>query len=118
MMNPPSSQILQNRVDIYVGIPAQDTEGGPQWAYPPTPTYGAVPSTVQYQDAIEDVAEQGRVTIINTYWIMFGKSLNLRPRAKVVWIDVTPAKVLFTDGIPPSEAGRQGQFTIRAIEKI
>ena len=47
------------------------------------------------------VAEQGRVTIINTYWIMFGKSAKIcGPGQRSIWIDVTPAKVLFTDGIP------------------
>jgi hypothetical protein len=118
-MRQPSSRILVNRVDLYVGSTVQDAEGGFQQVYPAIPTSAQVPCSVQYQETAEEVNEQGRITIINTYWIIFAEPTNLTPRDQIIWVD--PAGVtrtLFTDGIPPSEAGRHGPFTIRAIEKV
>ncbi len=116
-MRSPSSRILANRVDIYVGTSSQDAEGAPQWTFPAAPTYSQVPSSVQYEAAaIEE--ENGRITTINTYWLLFGQSIALMSRARVVWTDVSPAKTMFIDGIPPSEAGRDSAFTARAIERI
>jgi hypothetical protein len=118
MLNP-SPQILNCLVNIFIGTQAQDVEGALQGSYPASPTMGNVPCSVQYQDAVV-VAENDRITTINTYWILFGIPVIQSPRMMIVWVDKTTgmSHTLFADGLPPSEAGRGGAYTIRAIEKI
>lgn len=116
-MRAPSARVLFNRADLYIGAPTQDNEGGPQWVYPVVPSMAQVACSVQYQETAQD-EDNGRLTNLNTYWVVFAFPVEFLGRGKIIWTDVSPNRILFSDGSPPSEAGRQGQFTVRAIEKL
>ncbi len=117
-MRSPSARVLENRVDTFVGVNARDIDGGFGSVIPLVPTGLAVPSSVQYIGTEEVVDGQNRLTNVNVYMIMFGAPTGLSPRDLVRWVDGARTRILYVQGVPPSEAGRQGAYTIRAIEKI
>ncbi len=117
-MRSPSSRVLINRVDLYVGANARDPDGGFTQINTLIPTSSDMACSVQYTGTQETIDAQNRITNQNVYMIMFGQPVVLTPRDLIVWNDGTTQRMLFTQGVPPSEAGRGGAFTIRAVERI
>ncbi len=117
-MRSPSGRILSNTVDLYVAATSQDGEGGFQQSYTDSPT-ATVPCSVQYTGTAEMV-DHNRVTIVNTYTLFFDRSTHLTTRDRIVWLDPVAgiSHTLFTDGVPPAEAGKDSTYTVRCIEKI
>ncbi len=116
-MRSPSSRVLTNRVDLYVGANARDLDGGFQHVLTEIPTSTDVACTVQYTGTSEVIDGQNRITNTNNYMVMFGGPAGLSPRDLIRWQDGARSRVLFVQGSPPSEAGRGGAFTVTAIEK-
>ncbi len=117
-MRSPSSQILINTIDIFVGAVTRDSDGGPAKAPSGTPTFSGIPCTVQYNGTAETVDAQNRVTNVNTYMIMFGSQVIVTVRDLIRWVEGPVTHLLYVEATPPSEAGRGGgPFTLRAIEK-
>ncbi len=116
-MRSPSSRILENAVNLYSATSTQDAVGGFVPAYPLIPTQADIPASVQYTGTEQQVEDQGRVTTVNVYTIFFGQTIPLKPKDLITWADGSVTRSLFVQTIPPSEAGRGGAFTARAIEK-
>ncbi len=116
-MRSPSARVLENRVDYFLGVNARDIDGGFGSVIPLVPTGISVPSSVQYIGTEEVIDAQNRLTNVNVYMIMFGQPTGLSPRDLIRWVDGAKTRILYVQGSPPSEAGRQGAFTVRAIEK-
>lgn len=110
--------ILINTVDLYVGANARDTDGGFAQITKSVPDVNDIPCTVQYTGTQEVIDQQNRITNQNVYMIMFGAMVALSPRDVIVWQEGTLLHTLYVDGAPPSEAGRGGAFTVRALERI
>ncbi len=117
-MNAPSSWVLANAVNLYSAASTQDAVGGFVPVYPLVPTQADIPASVQYTGTEQQVDEQGRITTVNVYMIFFGAVVPLKPRDLITWADGSVTRSLFVQTIPPSEAGRGGAFTVRAIEKL
>ena len=116
-MRNPSARVLINRVNIYAAIPGRDVDGGVQFPYPPMPTYVKQPCTVQPISASE-IEDQGRITMIRGYKIMFGVPIALSPRDKIVWVDnVGNTRNIFVQA-NRDEAGRGAAFTVYAEERV
>jgi hypothetical protein len=114
----PSGMILVNTVNIYRNTSAQDADGGPQFTYPAAPSLAGQSCSVQYQDTGVDEQTFGRLTVVNIYHVMFRFDPKLKPRDRIVWTDPSPARTLFVESNPPSEAGRRSAFVVRAVERI
>ncbi len=118
-MRSPSSLVLINTIDIFVGANARDSDGGFSQALPATPTFSGIPCTVQYTGTAEVIDAQNRVTNTNSYMIMFGSQVIVTLRDLIRWVEGSVTHLLYVEATPPSEAGRGGgPFTVRAIEKI
>jgi hypothetical protein len=116
-MRSPSSRVLINRIDIYVGVPGLDAVRAPQWTYPDLPTLRDIPCTVQSLGPMEVVDDQNRITQTSAYMVMFASDPGVKPRDKIIWRDNTRTlRTLFVQS-SFDEAGRGAAFTIRAIEK-
>ncbi len=117
-MRSPSSMILINSIDIFVGANARDQDGGFTQALPATPTFSGIPCTVQYTGTAETIDAQNRVTNVNVYMIMFGSQVVVTLRDLIRWVEGPVTHLLYVEATPPSEAGRGGgPFTLRAIER-
>ena len=117
-MRSPSSQVLANTANLYIAVSTQ-ADGGFQQSLPAIPTFANVPCSVQYQDTAIVTDAQNRLTTVNTYWVLFGQNYNLSARDTIVWVDDSGVvHTLYTDGLPPSEAGRASAYSIRAVERI
>lgn len=117
-MRRPSSRVLRNRVNIYVGVSGQDSELAPTFSYPAVPTYSNVACSVQYTDTGLDPEALKRLTMVSLYDVMFAADPHLKPRDKLVWLDTTPNRTLQVESCPPSEAGRGSAWVVRCIEKV
>lgn len=116
-MRSPSARVLINRVNIFQSMSARDNDGGPQYPYPSKPTYLNQACTVQPIGAAE-VEDQGRITMIRSYKIMFGVPIALNPRDKIVWVDnVGNTRNIFVQA-NRDEAGRGAAFTVYAEERV
>jgi hypothetical protein len=117
-MRSPSARVLINRCDIYVSTPttATDADGAPQFPIGSTPTYPAVPCTIQGRARV-DVGEQRRVTQITDYVIIFANYIEVTPRDTLVFND--PLGVRRTCYIESVEdmAGRGAAFKVYAQER-
>ena len=115
-MRNPTSRVLTNRVDIYQSTVGRDADGGVQFPYPTTPTFKQVPCTVQPTGA-DEIEDQGRITKITSYKIMFGQPITLSPRDKIVWVDNLGATHLIFARADRDEAGRGAAFTVFCEER-
>lgn len=116
-MRKPSSRVLKNTVDLYSGTLTPDTEGGPGWSYPTIPMTANVRCSVQPMETTEVIDEQGRLTQVRDYEIMFASDPGLKPRDKIIWRDVTPNRTLFYQAVD-DQAGREAAFVAKATERL
>ncbi len=119
MPRTPSGRILKNRCSIYKVLSGPDAEGGAQWQYG-TPVAQNIPCSVQYIATEEIYADDGqsRIGVRNVYKIIFGQAQNYAPRTQILQTDITPNRELLVMASPPSEAGREQAWVIRAEEKV
>jgi hypothetical protein len=116
-MRSPSSRVLINRVDIYVATPGRDSDGGVQFPYPASLAMRGVACTVQPQ-VVAEIEDQGRVTKITEFKIIFGTPQNLSPKDKIVWVDNAGVTRLMFVEADRDEAGRGAAFTVHATERV
>jgi hypothetical protein len=122
-MRSPSSRVLRNRVDIYPAISGQDTAGAYVPTYASIPAQAQRPCSVQQQD-VEEIVEIGpggqqRLTRVRNYKVMFGSpDPNVRPRARLVWIDDSGVLRYLIVQVTKDNAGRGATFTVHATERI
>lgn len=116
-MRSPSTRVLDNQVDLFVGTVARDADGGFAQATPLIPIGLGVPCSVQYVGVQEVIDQQNRVTNANMYQIFFGYLIRINPLDVVVWVEDTITHTMYVQNVSPSEAGRGGCFVVRAIEK-
>ena len=115
-MRSPSSRVLTNRVDIYKSTSGRDTDGGVVFSYPALPSFRAAPCTVQPHSSAE-TEDQGRITKIVIYKIMFGSYLGLSPRDLIVWVDPQGVTHRIFANADRDEAGRGAAWTVFAEER-
>ena len=117
-MRSPSSRILNSRVDLYLGQSTQ-TDGGFKQVYPASPTTSQVPCAISLQGS-ETVFDQDRLTIVNTYRLLFAGPTGLSARDQVIWVDPIAGitHTLFVLGVPPSGANRQASYALMAEERL
>lgn len=119
-MRSPSARVRKDRLDIYQAISPTmgDSAGGMVIIYPPFPTFGQVPCTIQAGEILEIVDEQDRITQYLSYKIMFARQQPVTPRDKGVYVDpLGVQRILFAD-VQRDEAGRGAAFTVRWTEKV
>lgn len=116
-MRSPSARVLIQRVNIFKAGPGRDTDGGVQYPYPALPTYPNTPCTAQ-PIHVEETEDQGRITKIVDWKMMFGSYLGLSPRDQLVWLDPTGTSHSAFAKADRDEAGRGGAFTIYAEERV
>ncbi len=118
-MRSPSGRVLINSIDIYVGVKGQDPDGGYKLTYPSTPTYAAIPCTVQVGEYVEQFdVQQNRMTQSLTYRIMTGQPYAIKARDQIKWTDNAGVVHTLMTEANRDEAGRGGAFTIRATETL
>jgi hypothetical protein len=118
LLRSPSPRVLKNRVSLFAAIGGPDIDGGPQYVYSPVPTISNQPASVQYIDAGEVVDELNRVSQVNFYKIIFAVNVKRKPRDKIVWVESGVTHNLIVQANPPSEAGRDSAFIVRAQEYL
>lgn len=118
-MRSPSSRCAATKADLYVGVSTQ-ADGGFQQLYPTTPTASQVPCSIRCVESIEDFDDQKRLTIRNTYRIVFVAPTNLTPRDKVTWLDRTAnvTHTAYVSALPSSGADRQASYVVTAVERL
>ena len=117
-MRSPSSRVLANTVNIFVGQNSVDTDGGPTWIYPSAPTYANVPCSVQATDFDMVVDDQERVVQIYSYKVIFGARVSVTPRDQIIWVDKLGFSHTLFFKAQRDNAGRGGAYTIRAEERV
>lgn len=121
-MRSPSARVLINSVDIYVGTEGRDLNAGPKEIYPTSPTYAAVPCTVQVgaytEQTATDADGQDRITQLLEYRIMFGQNYGITARDKIIYVDSAGTSHTLFAQAQRDEAGRGAAFTIRADERL
>ncbi len=109
--------MLDNRADIYLSTSGRGTDGGVTYPYPSTPTYRQVPCSAQAMGFFEDSGQDGRITQVTEWKLIFAMAINVTPRDKIVTVD--PQGVTRTMYVEAARdnAGRNAAFTVRAIER-
>lgn len=113
----PSPACFPNTVDVYQSYAGRDTDGGIQFPYPVPPSLPAVPCSVQAVSSTE-TEDQGRITKIVTYEVMFGSFLGLSPRDMIVYRDPGGIAHFLFAKADRDEAGRWAAFTVFCEERV
>lgn len=114
-MRSPSAKVLDNTCDIYQSSAGRDADGGVQFPYPTLPTYAQVPCTAQAQ-GFSEIEDQGRITQIVEWKIMFGSFIGLSSRDKIVWTAADGPHIAFVEA-DRDDVGRGAAFVVRATER-
>ena len=117
-MRSPSARVLKNRADIYVSISGRDNDGGVTFPYPVTPTISQEPCSAQAMAFYEDVGQDGRITMVTEWKLIFADSITVSPRDKIVTVDpLGVVRTLYVEA-GRDNAGRDSAFTVSAIERV
>ncbi len=116
-MRSPSAKVLLNLVNIFKAGPGRDTDGGVQYPYPTLPTLANVPCTAQATGSGE-IEDQGRITKITEWKMIFGSYLGISPRDQMVWQDPQGVSHTAFAKADRDEAGRGSAFTVFAEERV
>lgn len=102
---------------IYSAISAQDQVGGYAPTYSAAPTFTNIPCTAQPHE-YEEVYEDGRVTQMRRWRLMFADDPQLKPRDKIVFS--APDGTIHTVFVELSrdEGGRGMAYTVRGTERL
>lgn len=114
--------MLANRVSIYIGVDGLDADRAPQYTYPSV-TYGNEPCTIQpigtTEVTITGPGGQQRVSQVMQHKLIFGRQLNLNPRAMITWVDSTgTTRTMYAETDRFDNAGRGAAFTVIAQERL
>lgn len=115
-MRSPSSRVLANTVDIYAAAPGQDLGGGVQYIYPAYPTMKGVPCSVQ-AGSVTEIMENDRITQKREYRVMFGSSIQVSARDRMIYTDSAGIQHILSEHIVRDEAGRGAAFVVYAVER-
>src|SRR6185437_1836460 len=101
-MRSPSARVLINSVDHYAAVQLADRDGGNKYGYPAL-TSGGLPCSAQPGEPVEAVDEQGRVTQMTQWKLIFADPIQAKALDKFIYIDNSGVvHTLFV------EAGRDG----------
>lgn len=122
-MRSPSSRVLDNDVDWFASILAQDPAGAYVPTYPAVPTRRAIPCSVQQQQVEEIIEElpggQVRLTRLFRYKVHFGyPDPGVQPRDKLIWRDSRNVSRILIVQPTKDNASRRSMFTVFAVERL
>ena len=120
-MRSPSGKVCRNSVDYYAGTTITDVDGGPQYAYPPTPTVPGVRCSAQPDVPEEMVDDQMRVTQVIPRWtLLFPSSSRLSVKARDQFLYLDDAGIVHTLYARHGRdaGGRASTFRIDCVEKV
>lgn len=114
-MRSPSSRVLADRVDIYRATATQDRAGRYVPSYPSVPTYSSIPCTAQPGGYVE-YTDQGVITTRKEWRFMFGETVAVRPRDKIVFTDTRGVSHTVYAEASRDEAGRGMAMSVKGSE--
>lgn len=102
---------------IYSAIGAQDQVGGYAPTYSDTPAHANVLCTAQPHE-YEEVYEDGRVTQLRKWRLMFTDDMGVRPRDKIVFSAPDGTIHTIFAELSRDEGGRGMAYTVRGTERL
>lgn len=110
--------IVDDTVDIYLATKGRGTDGDPTFTYSSTPNQSGFPCSCQPLEAEEVIDEQGRLTEIMPYHVIFNDNPQVKPRDKIQWTDSNGVTHLLFVRATRNEGGANSYWFVRAIERL
>lgn len=104
-------------MNIWDAVQTQDVDGGPQYTYPSV-TRANVPASCQAGEVAELIDEQGRVTRMLEYKVVFAFNPGVTARDQITFTDSAGQSHILFAQATRDEAGRGSTWIVRAIEKL